>query len=381
MKYICTYDYLKYKSEDRYGKASTAARPIIEYIYEVLNAVGVKTDIISVRRNMSKKGKYPERTTNLNSLTTLTLPPSRGSKYSIVNKIDELRVQIWLIKKLLLECKCGDTILVYHKMSIMIPILIAKKIKHLHLMCEVAEIFTDVYQKSTIARKLELYFLRSADSYIFSSKGLNNIINSGVKPYITLYGSYKEQIQQEKKWEDSRIHIVYAGKLELLKGVGNVIAAAKILDSDFVIHILGAGDDPTLRTMNEKIDEVNSYGRCQVVYEGAKYGDSYNTFLQSCTIGLCCQDNSAKFNSTSFPSKILSYLSNGLCVVSSKIEAVEESPFAEYITFYEDNTPENIATAIIKQSQHTENKHGITDLFKKLDKDFQRNIERMIQCN
>ena len=48
-------------------------------------------------------------------------------------------------------------------------------------------------------------------------------------------------------------------------------------------------------------------------------------FIQKCQIGLCTQNIDAAFNTTSFPSKILSYMSNGLEVVGVNIAAIKNS--------------------------------------------------------
>ena len=58
------------------------------------------------------------------------------------------------------------------------------------------------------------------------------------------------------------------------------------------------------------------------------------------------QNPQADFNATSFPSKILSYLANGLRVVSIRIPAIEKSDIADKIYFYDKQTPYDIAKAI-----------------------------------
>lgn len=63
------------------------------------------------------------------------------------------------------------------------------------------------------------------------------------------------------------------------------------------------------------------------------------------------QDPSAAFNSTSFPSKILVYLANGLKVVSIRIPAIEQSAVVDSLVFYDKQTPEKIAEAILSASK------------------------------
>lgn len=49
----------------------------------------------------------------------------------------------------------------------------------------------------------------------------------------------------------------------------------------------------------------------------------------------------------SFPSKIITYMANGLRVVSANIRSVKSSLVGEYLTYYDNNTPEDIAKAIM----------------------------------
>ena len=63
------------------------------------------------------------------------------------------------------------------------------------------------------------------------------------------------------------------------------------------------------------------------------------------------QDPSATFNATSFPSKILSYMSNGLQVVSIQIEAIKHSAIGDKIHYYTEQTPRHIAEAIVSASE------------------------------
>ena len=75
--------------------------------------------------------------------------------------------------------------------------------------------------------------------------------------------------------------------------------------------------------------------------------EKYIRFIQSCDIGLSTQNPNAAFNDTSFPSKILSYLGNGLRVVSIRIPAIDLSSIGKYIYYYDRQGPEEIARAIL----------------------------------
>ena len=80
--------------------------------------------------------------------------------------------------------------------------------------------------------------------------------------------------------------------------------------------------------------------------DGLLNGDDYIHFLQSCDAGFSTQQTDAAFNNTSFPSKVLSYLANGLRVVSVRIPSLERSTVNPLLYYYDGNSPEAIARAV-----------------------------------
>ena len=96
------------------------------------------------------------------------------------------------------------------------------------------------------------------------------------------------------------------------------------------------------------IKDITPIAPCTLTYDGLLKGEDYIRFIQKCQIGLSTQNPNAAFNATSFPSKILSYMANGLRVVSIRIKAIEESSVGLGISYYEHQTPEEIAKAIMK---------------------------------
>lgn len=100
--------------------------------------------------------------------------------------------------------------------------------------------------------------------------------------------------------------------------------------------------------------------------------------MQNCDIGLSTQKPDAAYNSTSFPSKILSYMSNGLQVVSIRIPAIELSPVGKFIHYYDVPTPENIADAVKKI--HLEKCDDMKMVIRNLNADFCRNLKKLLKA-
>jgi hypothetical protein len=144
-----------------------------------------------------------------------------------------------------------------------------------------------------------------------------------------------------------KIHLVYAGTFNPRKGgVFNAIECASHLNSDYHLHLLGGGNEQITSLVTMKSIIASEKSGCAITQHGYLTGRAYKEMLQSFHIGIATQNVNDPFSKTSFPSKILVYLSNGLRVVSGKVLPVVESPLRDNITFYEQDTPEEIARAI-----------------------------------
>ena len=82
--------------------------------------------------------------------------------------------------------------------------------------------------------------------------------------------------------------------------------------------------------------------------DGKKIGEEYLEFLQSCQIGLSTQKPEGDYNNTSFPSKILAYLANGLQVITVKIPVIEASKVGNAVHYYNESDPKAVAETIMK---------------------------------
>ena len=178
---------------------------------------------------------------------------------------------------------------------------------------------------------------------------------------------------------DKIIHCVYAGTFDPRKGgAAAAAAAAEFLPDDYHIHILGFGSDEEIRNMKDCISRVAKKSAAKVSYDGLLTGEDYIKFIQSCDIGLSTQNPDAAFNATSFPSKILSYLANGLRVVSIRIPAIEQSDVGDKLFYYDEQTPDQIAKAIrsIDMSQEYDSRRLIEQLSECFERELVEVLER-----
>lgn len=342
MKYIASFDIPEYKNEKR--SISLAGINVMEYMTEVYKTVN-PIEIISPTRTLNQEGKYRGRNITIAHDVTLRLPSTKGRKGKLGRIISLIWTQLWLLSILLFECKKNEEVIVYHSAAFMPVIKLAKKIRKFKLILEVREIYADA--NPNINKDKEMSYFDLGDKFIFATELLNQKINKQKKPYIIAPGIYRKYWSDTKKFQDNKIHLVYAGNFNKTKGGAQIsISLAEYLSPDYVIHILGAGNDESIDEIQKAICYQNNKGGAEVRFEGELRGSDFITFLQKCDIGLSTQTIEGEFNDTSFPSKILTYLSAGLEVISANIPAVVTSPVGKYVHYYTSNKPGDIASQI-----------------------------------
>ena len=252
------------------------------------------------------------------------------------------------LKKFLDTLCSADVVVVYHSLYISKLIVDMKQKKGFKLILELEEIYQDVVECSESLALCEKRVIDIADGFILAVKNLLHEIPQN-RPYIVINGTYKTEVDKSVSFNDNKIHCIYAGTFDTTKGGAAAAAAtAEFLPSNYHIHILGFGTEKQKNNLLALIDRVQKKAKCTLTYDGLKSGEEYITFLQKCHIGLCTQIPDAKYVETSFPSKILVYLANGLRVLSARIPAVEKSDVGSLINYYNKQSPQEIANAIMK---------------------------------
>lgn len=370
MKYLSYYDFASGE-----GRSSClAATNKMDYICKAIVSNGRTVEIVSASI-ASTKGHFKKSEKLIAEGITL----KKFSSYRWGNIFQKIWVLIYsffaIFFFLLFHTKKDEKILVYHSLGYMRSISMAKFFKRFQMILEVEEIYGDVLGSKKTVKK-ELAFFKKANAYIFPTELLNQKINVENKPYVIIHGTYNVEKEIANKRSDGRIHCVYAGTFDPRKGGVAAAAAGAFLDENYHVHILGFGEDNDKKILLQKIDEINALSKCKVTYDGLLSGEEYIKFIQSCDIGLSTQNPNAVFNMTSFPSKVLSYLANGLRVVSVKIEAVKNSQVGDILYYYDKQTPQEIAAAIQAVDMRTE--YDSRKKIQELDRKFKKEIMKVL---
>lgn len=368
IKYIGFYDAPKANFR---RVSALAATNKMDYIAESINSAGYQVHFVSPSwfDDSSSNAKLQAKTTTqLGENKKLTLAPSIGTSNKFSGYLKIVFSLFWLFWWLLIHVKKQEKIIVYHSPWLVLPILWAKKIKGFQLILEVEEIYSDVSSLHPYFNKLEKKVFKKANSFFFSTELLAERLQIK-KDYIVIYGNYKVYDKIALPINDGKIHLIYAGIIDSEKaGAFNAIESAVYLNENYVMHIIGFGE---VQKLESRIKEINTTSKCKVIYDGIKTNDEFVSYCQSCHIGLSTQKMEGNYVSSSFPSKILTYMGLGLSVVSCNIEVVKKSKIAEFIHYYDSDTSVKLAEAIIKV--------GTVDIEKNKSIISQLNVEFIVQ--
>lgn len=320
----------------------------MDYIISVLEELNCKVEVVSPSWYTDEAYKAPltnKKKVAIGTHSQLVYAPSFGTKKKIFRNLKIVFALCWLFFYLLFATKRNENILMYHSPWLVLPVLWAKKIKKFKIILEVEEIYADVNSLHPYFDSLEYKMFKAADGFLFSTELLAEKLAEG-KPYHIIYGNYAvARIPEEEFTSERKIRLVYAGIIDSEKaGAFNAIEIAPYLNENYEICIIGFGETEKLL---QRVQEINSYSTCKVVFDGMKSGKEYIQYCQRCDIGLSTQSMSGEYLNTSFPSKILSYLGMGLPVVSCYVDCVSKSSIADLVTYYYEDTPKAIAEAVM----------------------------------
>lgn len=349
----------------------------MDYIIKVLNKIDYKVEIVSPSWTNDRKF-YKKKKVKINQINSLTLFSTLPWGSNLTKLSSVIYSFFCMVLYLLRNCNRNETLIVYHSKWMTVPIIVLRMIKpSLSIILEVEEIYSDI-KKSFFWEKMESIVFNNADKYLFPTQTLCEKINTEKKPYSIVHGNYEINEISSKKFGDEKIHVVYAGTFNQIKGGAKMaIKTALYLPENYHVHIIGFGTTRETKEVLQLIKDTEKHIKGTLTYDGLLTGNEYNSFLQSCDIGLSTQNPEAAYNETSFPSKLLSYLSNNLKVVTIKIKVIERSAVKDLLYYYENHNPKEIANTIIKVDLTDKNKSH--RMLKKLDDEFTISLSKLVK--
>jgi glycosyltransferase involved in cell wall biosynthesis len=352
-----------------------AATQKINYILDKFNSLNLKVNVISPSWTNNKFGFYSGSYIEFKN---------RIIKYfftfgdlGIFKYFKIFFSHINLFFYLILNLKKNDLLFVYHSFDYLFLIFFIKIFKRTKIVYQLEEIYSDLPRYKAL-RFFELLLIRYYDKYIISTELLKNMINKKSK-YIILYGDYTQRYTPPKTFlNDDLIEVIYSGTLDKEKGGAYLaIELSDYLPKNYKITIQGNGSKRQIDEIKLLIKQKNLKNKSKLFFAETIFGSQYYDFLSKFQIGLACQKSKRSFASTSFPSKILVYLSVGLKVVSTPEKVLLNSKISNFITISKSESPKEIANSILL----TKKSELLNSPLKELDSSFIINLSNLIYNN
>lgn len=337
-----------------------SANQKMEYITNSLKELGYHVDVLSVgesnKVNCLKKiiiDRYE------NNIFLGTFP---RNKSIIMKSLARTCLLVQIFFYLLFHTNKSSKVIFYYSPAYLPLIKLCKHLKNFNLILEIEEIYSSVYQLSSDKILREIKALKFADGYIVVNDKLKNIYND--KPCIVCYGAYKhansnnvEKTDVKSKEDSNFINIVYAGLIsEDQPDVFLALDVIELLNINFRLKIVGYGNHEAIDRMNNRIRQINeNKGYTQAIYDGILKGDEFLNYLLDCDIGLNPRTLTDENAAYSFPSKLMTYLTCDLKIVSTPVAAIINSSLGDFIYFSANHTAESLAKQIIN------NKNALLD--------------------
>jgi hypothetical protein len=277
------------------------------------------------------------------------------NKIPVLLRMNYLKLIIDSVRFYLIIKKEGPfrKIIIYHSF-IFLPLILILRLTRREFILQVNEVFSKAGSHNPfiykIFEKIIFYF---ASGYILAATPLSKHLPQckiKILDEIPLIPGPIFISEHADVVVDSNIcRMVYAGVVDRKKVGGAFIAvelATLLDDARYSLDIYGYGVKQDIQELGLQIKSCNLESRTKVRYLGGfAHADLMNK-LTSYDVGLATQYIGTSFSASSFPSKILTYLSAGLHTISATSPPVEEWSFRNVIFIYSDSNLADLVSHI-----------------------------------
>ena len=277
----------------------------------------------------------------------MTLTPSLGAKNKFQRAMRVLQSRLWLLIYLIRNTHKDSVVLIYHSYEIAFPVLLARRIKRFKIILEIEEKYSMVWKLKRYQQFIESKLLKYGNkNSLVVSEVLADILR--IKNPIISYGSYdifRGEINRDK--EKEKITLIYTGTIDKVRNSAYMSLEVMLyLLKKYELILSGSIAKGEEETFKEKIKEINNIcGREACSYVGVLNEQDYQNLVLNADMALNLQQ-SGDFGQFLFPSKIITYLSYNLPVVSTKGDSIVYSEIANIITFANEFNALSISEAI-----------------------------------
>lgn len=350
----------------------------VDYLINVIKATGRKVKVISIATGKNRS-YFCSKTDIVDENEEIIYLPTLKQRGSFSLRLAQIFSYIQILFFLVFRIKKQDKIILCHDRGISFFYSFVRGFIRKQYYYFIGEIFSAVYDKGADSIQAEIKSVLGVKGYILINKVMPKMLGN-IPNYCVCHGRYKLPKGESQDFNDGKIHVVYAGKIDQKDVIDAFVAiqAAEYLDNRYRMHILGYGTPKDIAALENKIAAINKEKQINIVsYDGCLLGAEYEEFLLKCNIGLCTRAMTGYKANLCFPSKTIVYLAHGLDVVAPDIEVLKTSDVSNCITFISGElTPSKVADAIMKiKSAH---KAEIMNEIELLNNNFIQAIDKML---
>ncbi len=335
--------FVEEEKRDLYSCA-VPARLKMGYVIDALQEKNIPTYVFSLATS-NKAARSKE--TALSDAITIRYIASLGRSNRLSKSLSRFLISIQLFFFLLFRVKRDDRVIVYHAYPLLKILSFTHKIKKFKWIAELEEFYSSAWKRPEIKNK-EIDLLKNADAYISVNHVIADYFGVG-KDVIISHGAYRVPDVEKPNRNDGKIRVVYAGAVDTRKrGALTAAEAARHLNDNYKIDILGFGSDENIENLRSLIKEINEEkGYDAVEYHGTKHEKELSEFLLSCDIGLSSNIMDPDFANHTFPSKAITYVAHDLVVVTGYADIFPRCDISPFLYYFYEYSPEAIAKAIL----------------------------------
>lgn len=372
---LCQYDNGK---SGRNLNSSPAGVSYVDYLINVIKATGRRIKVVSIATGKNKS-YFSSKTVFVDeNEEILYLPTLRQNGYFSL-RLAQIFSYLQILFFLVFRINKKDKIILCHDKGISVFYSIVRRFIRRQYYYFIGEIFSAVYDKGADSIQSEIKSVLGVKGYILINNVMPKLLGN-VSNYCVCHGRYKLPKGKLQAFNDGKIHVVYAGKIDQRDVPDAFVAvqAAEFLDSRYHMHILGYGNSKDITALGNKITAINKTKKINIVsYDGCLFGAEYEEFLLKCNVGLCTRVMTGNKANLCFPSKTIVYLAHGLDVVAPDIEVLKTSDVSNCITYINgDLTPQKVADTIMRIP--IAHKTEIMNKIKLLNNNFIQSIDEML---
>lgn len=196
--------------------------------------------------------------------------------------------------------------------------------------------------KKSIDKRIDSFFMKRMDGYVFLTRWMNDIVNINRRPYIVIEGQVDSQMELiPNTVEDKSCPkvLMYAGSIKKIYGIKKLTEAFIAADCpDWELHIYGDGD------FREELENIcRKYSN--IKYQGIKPNDIIVDAELKATLLVNPRPTDEEYVRYSFPSKNMEYMVSGTPVITTRLPGMPDD-YEEYVFLLSDESEEGLSRVL-----------------------------------